>query len=303
LAGRASREGARDRRHETVFKPKFGEKNTRVVRRTRLMRALLIEWRRPDELPDLHATDRRTDMRSTNFRFGPLALLMLAGPMAAQAAMLTVQATGTVTSVSPSLAAAVGTGSSISVTLTFDPDLAPAPSFVNGGEAFYQFPASAFAMTANVNGFAGSSTGGSVSVINQFPNGTGNEDWFQATSLNAAGVGQPIAGLTWRQTTLTLKDLDGAIFNGTSIPGSMSAAPFDIVLMNMFFFDSSGQLAGSISSVATNNANLSISPVPLPAAAWLLISGLGGLGALARFMPSRRKQADFPETAGCPLSL
>jgi len=38
----------------------------------------------------------------------------------------------------------------------------------------------------------------------------------------------------------------------------------------------------SINAIGVDNLTYSTSPVPLPATAWLMLSGLGGLGAMVR---------------------
>jgi len=48
-------------------------------------------------------------------------------------------------------------------------------------------------------------------------------------------------------------------------------------------FNINGSLAStSVTNFFTDNVNYDLAPVPLPAAAWLLVSGVGALGALAR---------------------
>ena len=76
---------------------------------------------------------------------------------------------------------------------------------------------------------------------------------------------------------VSLTDTEGNLFGGTELPLSLLLSDFD---EKFFFFDgenSNGEkdsLTGSITSLTE------VSPVPVPAALPLLLSGLLGLGAM-----------------------
>jgi hypothetical protein len=62
--------------------------------------------------------------------------------------------------------------------------------------------------------------------------------------------------------------------------GTAIQANFNNVQSGTYFLDIAGTASGT--SGGTYIGQLNLSPVPLPAGIWLLLSGLGGIGALAR---------------------
>ena len=91
------------------------------------------------------------------------------------------------------------------------------------------------------------------------------------------------AYISFGATTTTGGTVDNAAgINDTTGGASSNVTARSIVGTNGGFLSSGNQI-GSPGSIA----NASVSPVPVPAAAWLMVSGLGALGAMAR----RRRQA------------
>jgi hypothetical protein len=92
----------------------------------------------------------------------------------------------------------------------------------------------------------------------------------------------PISGSSWNSLSVPLVASDWTV--STPAGAAASSAQFNSVMSNLSgvyilsdFWTGSG---GNGEIVGLDNVDLA--PVPLPAAAWLLLSGLGGLGILAR---------------------
>jgi hypothetical protein len=77
--------------------------------------------------------------------------------------------------------------------------------------------------------------------------------------------------------TVTLSD-------GATVSDIVTAANTEVILTGLKY-NSPLEVSFSWTKAATGsfNADLEISPIPLPAAGWLLLSGLGGMAALRRF--------------------
>ena len=111
-------------------------------------------------------------------------------------------------------------------------------------------------------------------------------------SLSASGdgvglfdnAGSPVlqAYISFVTTTLTGGTVDNAAGINDTSGASSNVTARSLVGTNGGFLSSGSQI-GSPGSIA----NASVAPVPVPAAAWLMVSGLGALGSLVR----RRRQA------------
>jgi hypothetical protein len=156
----------------------------------------------------------------------------------------------------------LGTGTSLSggiLTLEPTPASALAQSNPSAGSTFAaitsppselgaSYPEVSFNSTLNLNGVGGPSTQTPYSITNLFDVGTYQ---FNLTSL---GVTVYLTG-EWVDTSNALLDTGGLFTLSTS----------------------NGWSSFSGTYAATGSA-----PVPLPAAAWLMLSGVAGLGAMTR---------------------
>jgi hypothetical protein len=174
----------------------------------------------------------------------------------------------------------VTTGSGVNTTLavpgshTFGDTLGSlsTPVYTTGsGQTFEFYDDYVFTITgANVNVLTSSINLGSLLGL----------DSFQVRLYSAAGNATlPVFG-----TPAT-----GTLLEAWSVPVNLGPSTGLIALLPEYQLNPgtyvlevrgnvSGQFGGSYSGVM----NLAPAPVPLPAAAWLLLSGLGGLGALGR---------------------
>jgi hypothetical protein len=118
-----------------------------------------------------------------------------------------------------------------------------------------------------------------------YPNGAaGNpaQSSSQMAQLFYGGLGQ-VAGSSITTTHNASYSLFSNVQNSVYWSGTQHSA----IPTNAWYFDPSlglqydgGYKSGYNSALAVSRGD--VNPVPLPAAAWLMLSGLGGLGALAR---------------------
>ena len=158
---------------------------------------------------------------------------------------------------------------------------------IAAGESVIFIESSAANFTTNKTAFGSAWFGGTLPSSLQIGSYTAN-----GVSLSAGGDGvglfdnatTPVlqAYISFGATTATGGTVDNAAGINDTTGASSGVSTRSIVGTNGGFLSSGNQI-GSPGSIA----NASVSPVPVPAAAWLMVSGLGALGAMAR----RRRQA------------
>jgi hypothetical protein len=213
-------------------------------------------------------------------------LALLAAPLAANATSITYDFTAAVDSATGSLSSLFG--GLISGTMTFDPDNAD-PALSSGstgtfplqnwtraehtGSAFQLPPSNSyvFSMTASLGSTLLYSTGAAGTYSSQSSIQGGEQGGLYSASETQA---DDPTGLNSRTATFLLTSSPPQFaYDSNGLPNfgaTNHAGSFTI------------ELNGVSSSVGFDILGARPAPVPLPAAAWLLVSGLGGLGALAR---------------------
>lgn len=140
-----------------------------------------------------------------------------------------------------------------------------------------------------------------VDLANQSIANLTNQSIIQAAdNIDRAyeGANSDAAPLDVNTVAGTLEDanytLGGNTFGTEGFDWTADASDASAVLAMYFYAQNGGRGQGSAEAFATRYAGLwsfdaasgtlsySVAPVPLPAAAWLLLSALGGLGAVAR---------------------
>jgi len=158
---------------------------------------------------------------------------------------------------------------------------------IAAGESVIFIESSAANFNTNKTAFGNAWFGGSLPSSLQIGSYTAS-----GVSLAAGGDGVGLfdnastpllqAYISFGATTTTGGTVDNATGTNDTTGNNSNVTARSIVGTNGGFLSSGNQI-GSPGSIA----NASVSPVPVPAAAWLMVSGLGALGAMAR----RRRQA------------
>ena len=227
-------------------------------------------------------------------RFLAALLLCFAGVVpSAQAALVTLRATGTVTSVdnSSSLLPVGISGSTIGNAFTIEYSFDSATADVNPSSSVgaYNF-GSAFSLTATIGGnsYVLVTNNGVIGVQDDFLSSGTYYDRYQVSASQFSGAGEflssALIGLFNAGSTAPQPGLDSQLlpvigFDPTIFANRSMELRFRQIV--------SGVLVGEDLIIGTVTSIENVSAVPLPAAAWLMLSGLGGLGFLGR----RRKAA------------
>ncbi len=132
----------------------------------------------------------------------------------------------------------------------------------------------------------GSNTWSAPMAWAQLTNNQGGVDVFQVDAGTSPGgvydmVGPTVNGYKLAMPQIQFLDNSGSVFSTKDLPTApLNLQQFSNGYATLLFANTSYQYAGIWGQV--NSLSGSISPVPLPAAAWLLISGAGLLGAAAK---------------------
>ena len=132
----------------------------------------------------------------------------------------------------------------------------------------------------------GAGPGNALAVGNNpLPVGGGDSLTFTAAGNNGSGSQNALATLSFLST-------DPGPLSGVSFP-TLTTSLFTMFEQKLFTFTINGG-GGPLNVDGFNGMVTGVAPVPLPAAAWLLLSGLAGVGAFAR---RRRREGQDASTA------
>ncbi len=218
-----------------------------------------------------------------NIHIGKIARLiaaaLLAAPLAVNAASVMYEFTGTITSATGIYASA---GPTVTGTYTIDvaaeiPSQSLLPisitstwiSEANGGSVYEKPTPSALVFASTLNS-------GGVTYSNSTPGSTGSDSFVEGS------VGIPNEYIAGDQ------EYSGPgtyVYSQFILYGSSGSTPWDVNGLPVFS-NASGGNAGELYSNGSSSELLytitSMTPVPLPAALWLMLSGIAGLGAFVR---------------------
>ena len=244
-------------------------------------------------------------LRTLNRRIAWLTAGLLVGPMWAQAAVVTYEVKGVVNSFDagngllPWTSTDISVGSQFSVTYEYD-DAFPDSDYADPDPKIGTYPFSILSMVVKVGGqsftvplgTAGYDSDQAHTVANDVLQGGNYVDQLAYTRVGCVNFApdelstQCFRGVVFLREASTgpssILSSDARV-DFPSMFSSFSTREFRFSAADIYFQlgGASGVRDGFVGTIT------SIAPVPLPAAAWLLLSGLGGLGLLRR----RRRSA------------
>lgn len=239
-------------------------------------------------------------MRTPNRMNAWLAMGLLVGPMSTQAAVVTYEVKGVVNSFDagngllPWTSSDIAVGSQFSVLYEYD-DAFPDSDYADPDPNIGTYPFSILSMVVNVGGqsftvplgTAGYDSDQAHTVANDVLQGGNYVDQLAYTRVGCVNFvpdeqsTQCYRGVAiFRESSATPPSVltSDARVDFPSMLSSFSTREFRFSAANIYFQlgGASGVRDGFVGTIT------SVAPVPLPAAAWLLLSGLGGLGLLGR---------------------
>lgn len=205
------------------------------------------------------------------------AAAVLAGGMLGvspgHAASITINFSGTVSSVGAGVASDFSVGDPLTGSLTYESTTAP----VGGGTSTTAVFNALTAMSFTIGGYAASGAGGPDVQMGNQDGAAELTDRFAALSRASDGLtGADVNGLPLFAFGIRLDDTSGAVFSDALVlPTSLDLADFDISNFFLFFDGFNQPVSGSLTS-------LSVVGVPEPAMLALFGAGVLGAGLLSR---------------------
>ena len=219
-----------------------------------------------------------------------LLLTLMAAAPSAQAALVTWRASGTISQVvdpTGAFGGQIAAGSTFTLDYTFDTSTLDGFAGPSWGSYVNAITSVSLAFAGSVgtlqHSFSSLGSTGNISVNDGTPSGAMFLDTFNLQAMSpyqATGVRDNV--------TMNLYNSASTIAVGPFASDSMPSSPpdpLDFYLLRTFRWEEVFLSNGSVlntSFVSGTVTSHSVSPVPLPAAVWLLLSGLGGLGMLSR---------------------
>jgi hypothetical protein len=214
-----------------------------------------------------------------------LALAPLLGSTPAYASPVTYQATGTIyqtldLNFMPTGFDTAANGQTLNIVFTLDP-ATPATSSSASESVYGQSILSASAQLGSATATIDTTDTRTI-IDNNYLAGSTYLDVFSASSyLGPMPVNFTGSRLLFRVETYATSTSPLAFYNSTSLSNApLTPSQWTGTLLQLTSFN---YVNGVLQGEGIINASaLEVSPVPLPAAVWFLLSGLGGFGALRR---------------------